>query len=144
MELRDYCRGWRLSPDVRRKRTPVMRSRGRRFAMSALFLGAVGLASGQGQAPSSAPSVLPPSPPPACANPLTVLQGPILSTAPMANSLPAEQAGGGDQPPPINLVTALRLADARPLAIAPAEAGGRQAAAPPPRGHVPRPPKVCL
>jgi outer membrane protein TolC len=64
-----------------------------------------------------------------CVDLLAILQGPILSTASPADSLPAEQASADDQPLPINLATALRLADARPLVIAAAAARVAEAAA---------------
>src|SRR5947209_7581968 len=64
-----------------------------------------------------------------CVAPGTVLQGPIISGSSPGEGLPAEQPTADDQPLPINLATALRLADARPLVIAAAEASVRQAAA---------------
>ncbi len=60
-----------------------------------------------------------------CADPL---QGPIFSQSQTA-SLPTAKVEEGDKPLPINLATALRLADARPLVIAAAQASLRRAVA---------------
>ncbi len=51
-----------------------------------------------------------------------VLQGPIVSQGQAPPGLPSPAVQEGDQPLPINLPTALRLADARPLVIAAAQA----------------------
>jgi outer membrane protein TolC len=64
---------------------------------------------------------LPPAPrgcPPAA----QVLQGPFLSEGQKPPNIPLGQVQQGDLPLPINLPTALRLADARPLIIAAAQA----------------------
>jgi outer membrane protein TolC len=55
------------------------------------------------------------------ADPPEVLQGPILSEGPGPRLTPGSP-GDADQPLPINLATALRLADARPLVISAAQA----------------------
>ncbi len=106
-----------------------MRPGKKRFALATVVLGVAVLASERSQGQTPAPSLPPASPQATCGIPETVLQGPILSAHPVGNALPATQAESGDQPLPINLATALRLADARPLVIAAAEASVRQAAA---------------
>jgi outer membrane protein TolC len=65
---------------------------------------------------------------PPCADPLNVLQGPILSEGqvPQVAEAKLEET---DKPLPINLATALRLAGGRPLQIAAAEASLRTAQA---------------
>jgi outer membrane protein TolC len=75
-------------------------------------------------APLHAPTPLPPaSPAPAgaCPDPHSLLAGPVLSEG-QPPQLPPAQPAPCDQPLPINLATALRLADARPLVIAAAQA----------------------
>jgi outer membrane protein TolC len=57
-----------------------------------------------------------------CPAPGQVLQGPILSEGQAPPKLAAAPVQEADQPLPINLPTALRLADARPLVIAMAQA----------------------
>jgi outer membrane protein TolC len=54
---------------------------------------------------------------------------PTVTVNKLGNRLTAEKPAEGDLPLPINLATALRLADARPLLIAAAQASVRQAAA---------------
>jgi outer membrane protein TolC len=66
------------------------------------------------------PAMLPPAPR-GCPAAGQVLQGPILSEGQGFRLAPG-QVQEGDQPLPINLPTALRLADARPLLIAAAQA----------------------
>jgi outer membrane protein TolC len=58
-----------------------------------------------------------------------VLQGPTLTSTAPPGSLPEGQPGPADRPLPINLATALRLSDARPLLIAAAQARVQIAAA---------------
>ncbi len=80
--------------------------------------------------PLEAPSQVPPAFPPAnCTNPAKVLQGPALTEGGAPGRLPAAQPDGSEQPLPINLATALRLADARPLLIAAAQARLRESLA---------------
>jgi outer membrane protein TolC len=67
-------------------------------------------------------------PPGACPPPQPVLQGPAVSAARPPGLAPA-QPEGEDRPLPINLATALQLADARPLVIAAAQASLRTAIA---------------
>ncbi len=64
-----------------------------------------------------------------CAEPIPPLQGPILSTGQPPASLPLAQHQETDRALPINLATALRLADARPLVIAAAQASLQVSAA---------------
>jgi outer membrane protein TolC len=79
-------------------------------------------------APPPTPLSVPPSPadlPPTmhgCPAPGQVLQGPILSEGQKPPNVPLGQVQPGDVPLPINLPTALRLSDARPLIIAAAQA----------------------
>jgi outer membrane protein TolC len=70
----------------------------------------------------------PRAPLPACADPLAVLQGPIVSDS-QALQLSEAKLEETDKPLPINLATALRLAGGRPLEIAAAEASLRTAQA---------------
>jgi outer membrane protein TolC len=63
-----------------------------------------------------------PQPSPACLDTGSVLRGPALSEGPAPPRLPPAQPEPSDKPLPINLATALRLAGARPLVIAAAEA----------------------
>src|SRR5579872_1640858 len=87
---------------------------------------AAGLSLGYGARPAGCQNVLPPMPPPAaCVEPLQRL---ILSEGASPN-LPPPQPEPVDKPLPINLATALRLADARPLVIAAAQASLRTAVA---------------
>lgn len=60
---------------------------------------------------------------------LEVLQGPVVGSAQMPAKLSEGAPAPTDQPLPINLATALRLSDARPLVIAAAQAQVRIAAA---------------
>ena len=107
-----------------------MRSLGPCYALAALMLVGVTLGNLQGQSSVPASPALPPVAVPGdCVSPSAVLQGPIVSGSSLGEHLPAEQPTADDQPLPINLATALRLADARPLVIAAAEASVRQAAA---------------
>ena len=89
-----------------------------------LFLG-FGIERASGQSPQAilpTPRIEPvPTSPPCRAEPL---QGPILSEGPSLG-LPAPRPDDLDKPLPINLATALRLADARPLVIAAAQASLR-------------------
>jgi outer membrane protein TolC len=71
-------------------------------------------------APASAAD-LPPAPR-GCPTPGQVLQGPIVSEGQKPPNIPTGQVDQGDRPLSINLPTALRLADARPLLIAAAQA----------------------
>jgi outer membrane protein TolC len=84
------------------------------------------LAPGSPEAPSQ---VSPAYPPANCTDPAKVLQGPALSEGGMPQRMPPAQPDAGEQPLPINLATALRLADARPLLIAAAQARLREALA---------------
>lgn len=68
-------------------------------------------------------------PPPACPDPAAVLEGPSLSEGLSPVRLNPSGPGECDRALPINLATALRLADARPLVIAAAEASVQVAAA---------------
>src|SRR5262249_22325841 len=65
----------------------------------------------------------------ACPGPAPVLQGPILSEGQAPPRLPPSPPEADDKPLPINLAAALRLAGARPVIIAAAEAGVQVAAA---------------
>jgi outer membrane protein TolC len=100
-----------------------MRRRGRRrLAFGAVLLGwsaatTLGLA-----APPHAPPVAAP-------DPSSVIQGPIFTDGQAPLPLKPAQPEATDRPLPINLATALRLAGARPLAIAAAQAGVQTAAA---------------
>lgn len=67
-------------------------------------------------------------PSPLC-SPADVLLGPILTPSPAAASMPNFSMPIADPPLPINLATALRLSDARPLVVAAAQARVRIAAA---------------
>jgi outer membrane protein TolC len=73
-----------------------------------------------------APTTMPPA---NCTDPLGVLQGPAVANGQAAANLAPGQPLEGDQALPINLATALRLADARPLMIAAAQASLREALA---------------
>jgi outer membrane protein TolC len=112
----------------------------RRLGAGAAFLLALGWGIASGQDPAveqgppprqvAAPPPMPAGLPPAdCPNPLPALQGPTLTQGQAAASLPPAQPLEGNQPLPINLATALRLADARPLMIAAAQASLREALA---------------
>src|SRR5262249_52769811 len=109
----------------------------RRFVLGALLLAAPGVCSGQAppaapdgpvvDSPASGPLPLPP-PPPAGGRDFPPCPVPTMSLSPGGNRLPPEKPAQGDLPLPINLATALRLADARPIVIAAAAAGVQQAA----------------
>jgi outer membrane protein TolC len=81
---------------------------------------------GSPEAPPGGSSAYPPA---NCTDPAKVLQGPALTEGGVPVRLPAAQPDGSQQPLPINLATALRLADARPLLIAAAQARLREALA---------------
>jgi outer membrane protein TolC len=104
----------------------------RRLAVRTLLLTAPGWCScsAPGQTPSlpSTPVNGKTLPGEACTNPIAALQGPIL-TERKGPILPAGRTEEGDKSLPINLATALRLAEARPLVIAAAEASLRTAQA---------------
>ena len=118
-----------------------MRFPWRRFILNSLVLAAAGL--GLGAAPNPGPpsdqaigvragsgtpilSVEEPTAP--CPCPQTVLPTPAFTEG-QAPPLPPGQAEAGEKPLPINLATALRLGDARPLVIAAAQASLREAVA---------------
>jgi outer membrane protein TolC len=109
-----------------------MRLHRRALPSQLVLLGATILGLHFGIEPAAAQQALPQQPPPqsralhpagSCNDPL---QGPILSEA-EGPDLPSVQVEEGDRPLPINLATALRLADARPLVIAAAQASLRTA-----------------
>lgn len=85
--------------------------------------------------PTPAPAVTPPNLPPVMAQPVaapglySALQGPMLSEAANPPQLPVPKLRDTDRPLPINLATALRLADGRPLLIAAAQASVQEAVA---------------
>ena len=110
-----------------------MRLHWRSYALRILLFAAAVLGFWFGKEQAAAQNAPAPAPPAAralypagsCEDPL---QGPILSEPEGPNvSLPP--AADGDRPLPINLATALRLADARPLVIAAAQASLRTAVA---------------
>ncbi len=110
-----------------------MRFPWRRLARKTIWLAAAGvsLAFGADEAFAQNSRNEPPLslPQPQLASPNAgLLQEPILSQA-NGPPVPAAKVEPGDRPLPINLATALRLADARPLVIAAAQASMRQAAA---------------
>jgi hypothetical protein len=72
-------------------------------------------------APPPTPEVLPPLPA-ACPDPCRALQAPVLSEGQAPPRLSPAQSETTDKPLPINLPTALRLAGARPVIIAAAQA----------------------
>src|SRR5262249_50686647 len=74
------------------------------------------------------PAVGRPDPPRGCPGPGAVMSGPVLSDGGPPVRLPPADPGPADQPLPINLATALRLADARPLVIEAAQASVQVAA----------------
>ncbi len=110
-----------------------MRLPWRLFARKTMWLAAAGLGFALGS--STAPAQTAPGNP---APPAEVphfggsgtepFQGPIISQG-QGPALPAAKVEDWDKPLPINLATALRLADARPLVIAAAQVGLRQAVA---------------
>jgi outer membrane protein TolC len=73
--------------------------------------------------PPPRPETDPPGPPPPrCLDPCEVLEGPMFSDHSLAAELDAPEPDLCDRPLPINLATALRLSDARPLIVAAAQA----------------------
>lgn len=66
--------------------------------------------------------VLPPASPAASLDPARVLLGPVLTDGQASAVLPPARLESTDRPLPINLATALRLAGARPIVIAEAQA----------------------
>lgn len=109
----------------------------RKLSILALTLAAVLLATAEvrSQAPSSATPKPEPAqlPAPSRVGPVPtsklvprvcdlLLEAPTLSNSPAPNGLPPAQLASIDRPLPINLATALRLSDARPLLIAAAQA----------------------
>jgi outer membrane protein TolC len=108
-----------------------MRFPRRRFARKVVCLTTASLGIGLGMNRAYAqniPDLGKPSAPVFSATRGEPLQGPILSQG-QPPLLPAAKVEEGDHPLPINLATALRLADARPLVIAAAQASLRQAVA---------------
>jgi outer membrane protein TolC len=108
-----------------------MRFPRRRFARKLVCLTTAGLGIGLGMNRAYAqniPDIGKPSAPVFSAARGDPLQGPILSQG-QPPLLPTAKVEEGDHPLPINLATALRLADARPLVIAAAQASLRQAVA---------------
>ena len=110
-----------------------MRFPRRRFARHLVCLTTAGLGIGLGMNGAFAqkiPDIGKPSPsaPAFSAASGEPLQGPILAQG-QPPPLPTAKVEEGDRPLPINLATALRLADARPLVIAAAQASLRQAVA---------------
>jgi outer membrane protein TolC len=73
--------------------------------------------------------LVPPPSPLTSPDPACILKGPILAEGQASPHLTAAQPDATDKPLPINLATALRLAGARPLAIAAAQASVQTAAA---------------
>jgi outer membrane protein TolC len=80
---------------------------------------------GRGEATPHSPGPAPGS----CTDPLGVLQGPVVTEGQLPPRLQPGQLQDTDLGLPINLATALRLADARPLVIAAAQASLRVSAA---------------
>jgi outer membrane protein TolC len=114
----------------------MRRSEWHRLVFGALLLTAAAAFAGQADEPGSSatppapPSqVIPPAPPAACAAPSDPLQPPVLVEGPAPSQLPPAQLEGTDRPLPINLTTSLRLAGARPVIIAAAQASLEVAAA---------------
>jgi outer membrane protein TolC len=120
-----------------------MRTCWRRFVLGTLLLALGRPTSGQGPSvvadrqttlppPRPAAAAVEVSLPPVPVAPVTCLGPPAdltLSLSPGGNALRAEAPAHGDVPLPINLATALRLADARPVVIAAAQASVKQALA---------------
>jgi outer membrane protein TolC len=80
--------------------------------------------------PTNLAPVLPiPQPLPRTPAPYGALQGPIVSEAANPPRLTSPQVRATDRPLPINLATALQLADARPLIISSAQASVQEAVA---------------
>jgi outer membrane protein TolC len=107
-----------------------MRSRGNRplvMVALAFALDTIGGPSAAQQASRYAP---PPAPPQTvCPDQRQVLSGPILSPSATTSHLPAAELDPTDRALPINLATALRLAGARPVDIAAAQASVQTAEA---------------
>src|SRR5690349_15647507 len=81
-------------------------------------------------AQEESPSIRPITPRPAAGNcPAPALRGPVVTAGHAPPLLPAVPPEASDKPLPINLATALRLAGARPVVIAAAQAGVQVAAA---------------
>lgn len=72
--------------------------------------------------PSTRVPVMLPAAPRSCPTPAQLLQGPVASEGQAPPQLKAGQVQPGDKAMPINLPTALQLADARPIIIAAAQA----------------------
>jgi outer membrane protein TolC len=70
-----------------------------------------------------------PPPLPACPDAAAILRGPVLSEGQAPPRLPPAQPDATEKPLPINLATALRLAGARPIVIAAADASVQLATA---------------
>jgi outer membrane protein TolC len=81
------------------------------------------------EAPSARGTDVVPPAPPGCPSPGQFLQGPLVSEGQAPPQLKPGQVQPGDQAMPINLPTALQLADARPILIAAAQASLRIAVA---------------
>jgi outer membrane protein TolC len=115
----------------------MSRSHARLLALGTVLLMAAGPDIGDAPPAAQTPPRLPdPSahfesslPPVACTDPLRILQAPEVAEGQAPPRLPPGQPEETDVTLPINLATALRLADARPLVIAAAQAGLRVSAA---------------
>lgn len=116
---------------------PAIRSH---WLLGLTLCAALGLAlpPGSTAAEQAPPGVQPLPPPPAFArgplparrrDPQQVFQGPIISRPPAFVTAPAPKLQSHESGLPINLATALRLADARPILIAAAQASVQVAAA---------------
>jgi outer membrane protein TolC len=104
----------------------MMRRRRARVILAALlWVGAAGT-DGMRSRAQGPPAVPAPS---ACPDPGRVLQGPVLTNGNIATGLSDAAPEPSDRPLPINLATALRLANARPVIIAAAQASVQVAAA---------------
>src|SRR5262245_23773149 len=107
----------------------------RLLCVAALLAAAVALPRARAMADEMRP-VIEPLPPPHVVSPAERVgpppafgaQTPTYTTAPRP-ALPAQPVGPDDRPLPINLPTALRLSDARPIVIAAAQAGLQVASA---------------
>jgi outer membrane protein TolC len=107
--------------------------RWQRAALAAILLLASGVNPAPGLRADEEPSfpvpIKPPAAPAACGAPAPVLQGPIVSPGQAPPALTLVPPGACERPLPINLATALRLAGARPVIIAAAQASVQVAAA---------------
>src|SRR5579862_4363961 len=103
------------------KDATMSRSRLCLLGLALLAVAGVGIVSWAGSADGQ-------TPPADCADPLAPLRGPVLTEGRAGAPAPAPPEDA-DRPLPINLATALRLAGARPLLIAAAEARLRTAVA---------------